>query len=150
MKPLFVLLTTFVLALIAITFINNNRGLSLAACIAMTAMLLFTSIGHFAFSKGMTMMMPAFIPFKKEIVYATGIFEMIAAVALLLPAWRHAAATGLLLFFVLIVPANINAAIKKVNYQKANYEGSGINYLWLRIPLQILFIAWVYLLIYRS
>jgi hypothetical protein len=39
--------------------------------------------------------------------------------------------------------ANINAAIHKVDYEKATYEGPGISYLWFRIPLQLLFIAWV-------
>ena len=46
---------------------------------------------------------------------------------------------------VLALPANIYAAIKRVDYQKATFNGSGANYLWFRIPLQILFIVWMYL-----
>jgi len=112
-------------------------------------MLVFTSIAHFAFSKGMTLMMPSFFPLKKQIVWSTGLLEVFAAIALLVPAWRSAAAIALIVFFILIIPANINAAIKKVDYQKANYEGSGINYLWFRVPLQVFFIAWVYWFAYR-
>jgi len=44
----------------------------------------------------------------------------------------------------LILPANSYAAVKKIDLEKANYNGSGLNYLWFRIPLQVLFIGWVY------
>jgi uncharacterized membrane protein len=149
MKPLFVLLLTFALSLLSIKFINGGWNFALAGNIAMSAMLLFTSIAHFAFSKGMTLMMPAFFPFKKEIVLATGILEIIFAIALLLPAWRHTAAICLIIFFILIIPANIHAALQKVDFQKGNNEGSGLSYLWFRVPLQVFFIAWVYWFSYR-
>jgi uncharacterized membrane protein len=51
----------------------------------------------------------------------------------------------LIVFFVLLLPANINAAIKHIDYQKGTFEGQGLNYLWFRIPLQILFIVWTYM-----
>ena len=149
MKPLFVLIVTFILSLLLIKPFNGGWNFRLAGNIAMSAMLLFTSIAHFAFSKGMTLMMPSFFPLKKQIVWSTGLLEVFAAIALLVPAWRSAAAIALIVFFILIIPANINAAIKKVDYQKANYEGSGINYLWFRVPLQVFFIAWVYWFAYR-
>jgi len=50
---------------------------------------------------------------------------------------------ALILFFILILPANILAALKKVDYQKGTNDGPGAGYLWFRIPLQIFFIAWV-------
>ncbi len=149
MKPLFVLLITFVLLLLIIKLAGNTWNFSLAGIIAMSAMLLFTSIGHFAFSKGMTLMVPSFIPFKKEMVLVTGLLEIIAAVALLIAPWRHITAVFLILFFMLLLPANIYAAVKRVDYQEGNYEGSGINYLWFRVPLQLFFIVWVYWFAYR-
>jgi uncharacterized membrane protein len=50
----------------------------------------------------------------------------------------------LILFFFLILPANINAAVNKIDYQKGTTDGNGLNYLWFRVPLQVFFIAWVY------
>jgi uncharacterized membrane protein len=50
---------------------------------------------------------------------------------------------------VLILPANIQAAIKRIDYQKGTTDGPGVNYLWFRVPLQILFITWVYLFAIR-
>jgi uncharacterized membrane protein len=144
MKPLFVLLGAFIICLIATKLFIGEFAYSFSGRIAMSVMLLFTSIGHFAFSKGMTLMMPDFIPFKNQLVYFTGVVEMAAAVGLLLPRLQEITSWLLIVFFILILTVNINAALRNINYQKGTYDGPGTKYLWLRIPLQVLFIAWVY------
>jgi len=106
---------------------------------------LFTSIGHFIYTEGMAMMMPDFIPYKTEFIYFTGFIEILAAIGLQIASVRVLTAWLLILFFILLLPANINAAIKHVDYEKGTFEGSGTNYLWFRVPLQLLFIVWVYL-----
>jgi uncharacterized membrane protein len=145
MKPLFVLLGAFILSLLATMFLTGTFDYALAGIIAMSVMLVFTAIGHFAYTKGMRMMIPDFIPFKTGIVYLTGVFEIVAAIFLHVPSIRTITALSLSVFFILMIPANIKAAIHKVDYQKGNYEGNGPTYLWFRIPLQILFIVWVYI-----
>ena len=145
MKPLLVLLITFAIVIFAIKAIRKDYKVALSARIALSVMLLFTSIGHFAYTEGMVLMMPDFIPYKKEMVYFTGIIEILAAIGLQIPRVRVLAAWLLILFFVLILPANVNAAIKQVDYEKGTFEGSGTSYLWFRVPLQILFIVWTYL-----
>ena len=110
----------------------------------MSIMLFFTAIGHFAFNKGMAMMLPPFIPFKRETVYVTGLIEILAGIGLLITPYRHMTAVLLIIFFILILPANIYAAIHKVDHEKANYLGKDLKYLWFRIPLQIFFIEWVW------
>lgn len=90
-------------------------------------------------------MVPRFIPFKTGIVYLTGVIEILFAIGVLIPAYRVFTAWSLIIFLILVLPANIYAAIQRVDYQKATFNGSGINYLWFRIPLQILFIVWTYL-----
>ncbi|WP_375559902.1 hypothetical protein ACE193_19565 [Bernardetia sp. OM2101] len=145
MKPLVVLLVVFVLSIFVLRFFNQKYDVILAARIAMCAMLCFTAIGHFAFTKGMTMMLPSIIPFKTELVYFTGILEIILGIGLLIPNWKIYSAWILIVFFVILLPANIYAAIKQVDLQKATFDGYGLSYLWFRIPLQLLFIAWTYL-----
>ena len=145
MKPLIILVTVFGLSLVTTRICCNGFDVSLSGRIGMSAMLLFTSAGHFLFTNGMTMMLPAFIPNKKEIVYATGIVEIAAAVGLLIPASSITTAWLLIIFFILILPANIYAAINRVDYQKGTFDGNGTSYLGFRIPLQVLFIVWVYL-----
>jgi uncharacterized membrane protein len=107
-------------------------------------MLLFTAIGHFAFTKGMAMMIPPMVPLKTEIVYFTGLLEILLGIGLLVPRLAMYSGWILIVFFTLLLPANIYAALKQVDYQKANFEGYGLLYLWFRIPLQILFILWTY------
>lgn len=144
MKPLIVLLATFLFTGILLRMLRKKHTPVLAARIAMSVMLVFTAIGHYAYTNGMAMMMPAFIPYKTAIVYLTGIIEIAAAIGLLLPSTRKLTASLLIAYFILIIPANINAAIHRIDYQNATVEGPGVSYLWFRVPLQVLFIIWTY------
>jgi uncharacterized membrane protein len=143
MKVLYVLIATFAISLIASKLIIHDWNIIFSGNQAMMVMLCFTALGHFMFTKGMAMMMPNFIPLKKLLVYFTGILEVVLGIALLFPACRYIAGIMLLIMFVLMLPANINAAMKQIDLEKANYNGSGPAYLWFRIPLQLLFIGWV-------
>lgn len=145
MEPLIVLLIAFVVAVIVFKTIHGGYKMALSGRIAISLMLLFTAMGHFAFTEGMTMMLPDFLPFKKGIVYLTGVIEIMAAIGLLIPHLSRLTGWLLILFFVLILPANVYAAINQVDIQTATYSGDGLAYLWFRIPLQILFILWIYL-----
>lgn len=145
MKPLVVLLSVFCLSLVLIRLFTGNWSVSWPGNIAMSAMLIFTAIGHFAFTGGMEAMLPSFIPFKRFLVLFTGYIEIAAALGLLIPAMRGLTAWLLILFFLLVLPANVYAALNKMDYQKGTATGPGPVYLWFRIPLQVLFIAWVYL-----
>ncbi|SDQ01181.1 Uncharacterized membrane protein [Mucilaginibacter sp. OK268] len=143
MKVLIVLLATFGIGLV-VTKLSGDFNIKLSAHIAMAVMMAFTALGHFKFTKGMMLMLPSFIPYKKQVVYITGVIEIAAAAGLLIPATRTLAAWCLILFFMVLTPANINAAIKHINMEKATFDGPGPEYLRFRIPLQLLFIAWVY------
>ncbi|MBS1531978.1 MAG: hypothetical protein JSU01_16885 [Bacteroidetes bacterium] len=143
MKPLAVLLVVFCIVMSVTRLTGGTWDYILSGNIAMAAMLLFTAIGHFVYREGMAMMVPDAIPAKKQLVYLTGIMEIVFAAGLCIPDARRLAADLLILFFLLILPANINAAQKTVDFQKANNRGYGVGYLWLRIPMQVFFILWV-------
>jgi uncharacterized membrane protein len=149
MKPLLVLLGVFLLSIILLKVFRGNYDIALAGRIALAAMLCFTAIGHFAFTQGMTLMLPDFVPYKTETVYLTGTIEILAAIGLFIPSLRVSVGWLLILFFILTLPANIYAAIKQVDYQKATLDGPGLTYLWFRVPLQIAFISWTYLFIIK-
>lgn len=144
MKPLIVLIIAFTLAVFGTRIFLPFYDFALAARIAMAAMLGFTAIGHFAFPKGMTMMIPTAIPAKLALVYLTGVIEIAGGAGLLIPQTQVLAGWLLILFFILILPANISAALRGVDYQKGTLGGPGARYLWFRVPLQLLFIGWVY------
>jgi uncharacterized membrane protein len=70
------------------------------------------------------------------LVYFTGVCEIAGAVGLLLLEFRRAAAYALIAFFLAVLPANIHAARAGVTLR-----GKPTTRLWLRIPMQVLFIA---------
>jgi len=143
MKPLMLLAIVFGITAAISKIITGHWNWIFSGNLAMFAMLSLTSLGHFKFTQGMTMMMPEFIPFKRELVYFTGIAEILIGLSLLIPQFRYYAGIVLVLLLVLMLPANINAAIKRVDFEKATLEGNGVNYLWFRVPLQLFFIGWV-------
>lgn len=143
MKPLIVLLSVFVAVAAAFRVATGVWHADFAGNLAMALMLFFASIAHFVFTRGMTMMLPPFVPGKRLFVYATGIAEILLGGALLVPDMREAAGGLLVLLFILLLPANVYAAAKRINLEKADYTGPGWAYLWFRVPLQLFFIVWV-------
>ncbi|QKZ14235.1 DoxX family protein [Spirosoma sp. KUDC1026] len=144
MKPLLVLLIVSILAGIGIYLIDDRVDVAFAGRIGLSAMLVFTAGGHFAFTKGMAAMIPDFIPFKTGMVYLTGVLELAGAIGIHIPALRDITGWCLIIFFVVLLPANINAAMRHIDYEKGTTDGNGPRYLWFRVPLQILFIVWTY------
>lgn len=145
MKPLIVLLVSFTLSFIVLKFFKKDYDFALSARVAMSIMLVFTAMGHFAFTKGMSLMVPEFIPNKEGIVYLTGIMEILLATGLLVPRLKVISGWALIILLILMLPANIHASINNVNYQKGTFNGNGLSYLWFRIPLQAFFVFWTYL-----
>lgn len=145
METIITLLGTFLVSLIVLRIKDKQYKFALSGRIAMSAMLVLTAVGHFLFTKGMAMMLPDFVPYRIELVYLTGFIELAAAIGLLLPKYSKTTAWLLIVFFIFLLPANIYAAMHHVNLQTAAFDGSGPEYLWFRIPLQLFFIVWVYL-----
>ena len=143
--PEIILIVVFITSLLIIKRSKGTFEVAIAARFGMAAMLVVTGIAHFVFSKGMAMMLPPFLPQKELIIYATGILEFAAAAGILLHRFRIITGWLLIIFFILLLPANIYAAWKHVNLETAGYDGNGPAYLWFRIPLQVLFIAWTYM-----
>ena len=103
----------------------------------LSLMLVFAGISHFTFmNEDFVRMMPPWIPWPRGMVYFTGVCEIAGAVGLLLPEFRRAAAYALIAFFLAVLPANIHAARASVTLR-----GKPATSLWLRIPMQMLFIA---------
>ncbi len=144
MKPLIVFLLVFSLSSFASRLWRGTFQLEKSIRFGLSAMLLFSSLGHFLYSQGMALMIPEIIPYKLEIVYITGLFEIALAVGLLIPNFRKLTGWVFIFFLIAVLPANIRASIFHLNFQTAQFDGYGLSYLWFRIPLQLFFIAWTY------
>lgn len=144
MKPLIVLLASFGVITFGSRIFLKDWNLEFAGNLAMCLMLILTASGHLLFTKGMEKMVPPFIPFKTLVVYITGAAEIILGLALLLHATRFPAGIALIILFLLLLPANIYAAMNHLNMENPAQKGPGPAYLWFRIPLQALFIGWIF------
>ncbi len=104
---------------------------------ALSVMVLFTASAHFtALKEDLIKMVPTVFPAARQIVFVTGLLEIAGALGLLIPQVRTAAGLCLALLFVAMVPANINAALRQIPLR-----GRSATPLWLRLPMQVLFIA---------
>jgi uncharacterized membrane protein len=109
----------------------------ISAVYALSVMLLVTASAHFTRMKeDMIKMVPKQFPYPRQIVFVTGVLEILGAIGLLIPLTRVSASICLALLFVAMFPANVHAALKQVPLQ-----GKAPTPLWLRIPMQVLFIG---------
>jgi len=110
---------------------------SAATRYALATMLIFTASAHFTKMRDdLVRMVPGWIPWPRAMVYFTGVCELLGAVGLAIPFLRHAAGILLIAFFVLVFPANVHAA-----RTGATLDGRPATSLWLRAPMQLLFIV---------
>lgn len=142
MTPLIILLVSFAVLFAVNRFLLLDKfSLSLIGRISMSLMLLATGIAHFTSTDLMVEMMPEFLPAKRELVYFTGICELLAVFGLIWNKTAKLTSVLLIIFFLAVLPANIAGSLKSVQFGGMEY---GAMYLLFRIPLQIFFIFWVY------
>ena len=142
MTPLIILITTFGILWALNRFaLNHKLSLSQLGCISLAGMLVATALAHFFKTGEMVQMMPSLVPYKTEIVYATGVFEIVAAALLINRRTARVTSVLLILFFLAVLPANVIGSLKQVPLGGMEY---GPEYLYFRIPFQLLLIWWTY------
>jgi uncharacterized membrane protein len=103
----------------------------------MAVLYLLAGVMHFARTRFFLKIVPPFLPFKKALVYISGVIEIILGIALIPEATRSLAAWGVIALLIAVFPANIYHFTSK---------GAGMKIpTWLlavRLPIQFLLIAW--------
>jgi len=113
---------------------NSWRG---ALPYALALMFLFTAAAHFNDMRhDMVRMVPPWVPSPEAVVAITGVLEILGAIGLMIPRTRRAAGVALILFLIAVFPANVYAALNEVQF-----GGRAATPLWLRAPMQLLFIG---------
>ena len=82
---------------------------------------------------------PLLKPFKKTINVIVGVAEILGGIGLLIPQTRVMAAWGIIALLIAVFPANIYMLTSKGAGMKINQT-----FLWIRLPLQFVMIAWAY------
>jgi uncharacterized membrane protein len=108
-----------------------------SALYALAVMFVFTASAHFNKMKhDLARMIPSYFPRPLLIVYVTGVLELLGAAGLLLPQSRRLAGICLIALLVGMFVANVNAARRGITLR-----GQPPTPLWLRVPMQVFFIA---------
>ena len=93
-------------------------------------------ICHFICTDYFISIMPPYLPWHWQLVYLSGAFELLGAVALWIPPARRVAALGLIALALAVWPANIHMALHPEAFPAIPAWA-----LYLRVPLQLLIIA---------
>ncbi|MDF1880956.1 hypothetical protein JHD50_06505 [Sulfurimonas sp. MAG313] len=105
----------------------------------MILLFLLAGINHFSNPNFYVSIMPPYLPLQSELAYIAGVLEISGAFGLLFAKTRRIAGYSLLALLVLIFPANIHMALHPEYF--SHYSPLTI---YLRLPIQFIFIAWVY------
>src|ERR1700727_1276659 len=68
---------------------------------------LFGGVAHFSLTEVEMRIVPPVIPWPRATVLISGVFELLGAVGILIPATRRAAGIGLFLLTIAVTPANV-------------------------------------------
>jgi len=100
---------------------------------------LIGSMSHFFLSEFFINAMPDYLIFHREIVFISGICELLGATAILIAKYRVLAAYGLIILCIVVFPVNINMAL-----HPEQFSNIPITILYLRLPLQAVFIWFIW------
>ena len=107
--------------------------------------MIVAGINHFINPNFYLKMMPSYLPFHLELVYLSGVIEVLCGILLLIPKTKVWGAWLCILTFLAIFPANIYMAQNPELFQKIPRE-----MLYIRLPFQALFIYWAYIFTKRK
>lgn len=107
---------------------------------AMALAFILSGSFHFIDPGQFVAMMPPFLPAHLELVYISGIFEILGGLGLLIPRTQGLAAYGLLALLVAVFPANIYVAVANVDVGGMLSDSI---YQWIRLPFQAVYIWWL-------
>lgn len=98
---------------------NRPRLLRTILCFLLAAIFLLAGIIHIKAPGGFLQITPAWVPFPEQMIFLTGVAEILGAIGLMIPrkilGWsRPAAGIGLALYAICVFPANINHAINDI------------------------------------
>ena len=96
-------------------------------------------ISHFTSPIWYVQIVPPYLPYKLELVYISGLFEILFGIMLLFKKTRFLAGWGLILLLIAVYPANIYLA---------QTNGAAMNttplIAWGRLPVQFIFVGLAY------
>lgn len=112
-----------------------------ASRLLLAAFLVFAGVMHFVIPASYERIMPPWLPLHRELVYLSGVLEIAGGVGLLIDRTRRAAGIGLVLLLIAVWPANLQMLLNAHAADRPAWEQA---LLWLRLPLQLMLLVWVW------
>lgn len=107
-----------------------------ALLLVTAAFFVVAGVSHFTNTEFFVAIVPPYLPAPRLLVYASGVFEILGGVGLLLAGTRRWACWGLLALLAAVYPANLHMAM-----HPERFPGMSAGALYARLPFQFLF-AW--------
>lgn len=104
-----------------------------------TILFVFVGILHFAKTPVFLRIMPPQIPFPLELVYISGVVEILAGLGLLWKSTKPASVMILVMLLVAVFPANVHMAMNPGQFPEIP-----IWVLYVRLPFQAVLALWVW------
>jgi len=96
---------------------------------------------HFIFPAQYASTIPSWLTWHDELVIVSGLCEIAGGIGVLLRPTRFAAGVGLILLSLAVLPANVQMLLDAQAADKATWM---IALFWLRLPLQLVLIMWIW------
>ncbi len=121
---------------------HQEKFLKKIALYATGVFFILAGARHFSDPVYYMLMMPKYLPVPLSLIYIAGFFQIMGGIGLMIPQTRVVAAWGLMALLLAVLPANIYMWTHHIHVTEI-YQPNW--FLMLRIPLQFLLIAWVYM-----
>lgn len=109
----------------------------------LAAVMVLAGANHFRVPEAYAAMMPPQLPAPDALVLISGVFEILGGIGLLVPRTQRFAAWGLIALFIAVFPANLHMAVHHLSPPGTSLPAW---VLWARLPFQIVFIGWAWML----
>ena len=85
-------------------------------------------------------LMPSWVPAHREVIFGSGVAELLCALGLLLPPTRRVAGLASAALLVGVFPGNVTMAVR--SHRGARHWSRNPVVAWARLPLQVPLVAW--------
>ncbi len=107
--------------------------------LGLSVFFIVAGVNHFVNPDFYVRIMPAYLPAHLELVYLSGLFEVLGGIGVLSPRHRSLAGWGLIALLLAVYPANIHMALHPELFPEMSPVA-----IYARLPVQLVFIAWAY------
>ena len=118
--------------------VNQMSRIKMASKLILAIFMVGAGVMHFVNPDFYLKIMPPYLPLHRELVYLSGVCEIVLGALLLIPRFSRLAAWGIIALLIAVFPANIYV------YQNQDVLPASAIFHLLRLPLQGVFILWAY------